>query len=104
MKNKQAAKFHKAFHKDDKFYGTTTLGARGQVVIPAQARKDLKLKPGDHLVVMGKFKRALGLIKSDQLRDIFQMFMDHWAGTEMGREFKLHAKKVFGDYFKRNHK
>lgn len=101
MKKSLEAKFHRSFHKDDKFYGTTTIGARGQVVIPAEARKDLRLKPGDRLVVTGKFRKALGLIKSDQLEAIFQMFLDHWSGTEMEMEFKQHAKKVFGEYFKK---
>lgn len=104
IKNKSEAVFHKRFHKDDKFYGTTIIGARGQVVIPAQARKDLGLKPGDHLVVIGKFKKALGIIKADQVKDIFEMFMRHWAGTEVEKQYKEHAKKVFGDYMKKLHK
>ena len=33
-------------------YGTVTIGARGQVVIPAKARKALKIRPGDQLIVM----------------------------------------------------
>ncbi len=33
------------------FYGTTTLGEKGQVVIPAAARESLKLKKGDKLLV-----------------------------------------------------
>ena len=49
--------------RHDKFYGTTTMGARGQVVVPAEARKDLNLQPGDQLLVMGKFGKALGLIR-----------------------------------------
>ena len=104
MMSKPEEKFHRSFHKDDKFYGTTTIGTRGQVVIPAEARKDLGLKPGDHLVVMGKFKKALGLIKSDQLKDIFRMFMEHWAGTGVEKEFRRHAKKVFGEYFNNKNK
>ncbi|MFH1061833.1 MAG: AbrB/MazE/SpoVT family DNA-binding domain-containing protein [Candidatus Omnitrophota bacterium] len=33
-------------------FGTVTVGQRGQVVIPMKARKALKLKPGDQLIVM----------------------------------------------------
>ena len=32
------------------FFGTVTVGTRGQVSIPAQARKSLGLEPGDQLV------------------------------------------------------
>ncbi len=33
------------------FYGSVTLGERGQVVIPAETRKEFELKPGDKLLV-----------------------------------------------------
>ena len=33
-------------------YGTVTIGQRGQVVIPIKARKALKIKQGDQLIVM----------------------------------------------------
>ncbi|MBX4210671.1 AbrB/MazE/SpoVT family DNA-binding domain-containing protein [Candidatus Parcubacteria bacterium] len=33
------------------FYGTTTIGEKGQAVIPAGARDKLKLKAGDKLLV-----------------------------------------------------
>lgn len=36
---------------EKEFYGTTTLGERGQVVIPAEARKALGLTKGDKLLV-----------------------------------------------------
>ena len=34
------------------FYGTATVGERGQIVIPAEAREELGFKPGDKLLVM----------------------------------------------------
>jgi AbrB family looped-hinge helix DNA binding protein len=64
------------FDLKDKMYGTTTLGTRGQVVIPAQARKDLKLKPGDQLIVMGKLNKVVGLMKADQIEDLVAMVME----------------------------
>lgn len=35
----------------EEFYGAVTMGERGQVVIPAQARKKLGIEPGDKLLV-----------------------------------------------------
>lgn len=35
-----------------KLYGTATVGTKGQVVIPADAREDLGIKPGDRLYVV----------------------------------------------------
>lgn len=37
---------------NDCFYGAVTVGERGQVVIPAEAREQLDFKPGDKLLVM----------------------------------------------------
>jgi len=35
------------------FYGTTTIGERGQAVIPAEARRAMKLKKGEKMLVFG---------------------------------------------------
>ena len=51
----------------DKLYGTTTVGTKGQIVIPVKAREDLKIIPGDDLLVICKHGKALGLIKSEDL-------------------------------------
>jgi AbrB family looped-hinge helix DNA binding protein len=48
-------------------FGTTTLGTRGQLVIPAEARRALKLKPGDKLVVFAG-GGPLCLVKADAMR------------------------------------
>lgn len=36
-----------------KFYGATSVGEKGQVVIPIEARTDLKLEKGNKLLVFG---------------------------------------------------
>jgi AbrB family looped-hinge helix DNA binding protein len=36
-----------------KFYGSTTVGERGQVVIPAEARRDFNITPSTKLLVFG---------------------------------------------------
>lgn len=36
----------------DSFYGSVTVGERGQIVIPAEARGELGFQPGDKLLVM----------------------------------------------------
>lgn len=84
--------------KHDKLYGTTTVGAKGQVVIPAEARKDLGIQPGDQLVVMGKFGKALGLMKTDQLTEFVEMIMTHMEGTGMEKHVKVHIEKLFKDF------
>ena len=37
---------------DEAFYGSATVGERGQVVIPAEARQELGIEPGDKVLFM----------------------------------------------------
>jgi len=76
-----------------KMYGTALLGARGQLVIPAEARKDLGLEPGDRIMVMGKFNKMLGLIKSDELEDLLEAMMGHLNTKGIHEEMRKHALK-----------
>ncbi len=55
-------------HMAPKFYGATTVGERGQIVIPAEARRDFGIKPADKLVVLGSHnKGGLMITKTDTL-------------------------------------
>jgi len=83
----------------DKLYGTTTVGARGQVVIPAEARKDLGLSPGDQLIVMGKFGKALGLIKTDEMESFVKVIMENLAGSGANRDVKEFISKNMSKMF-----
>lgn len=42
-----------------KFYGSVTVGERGQIVIPIEGRKDFNIKPGDKLLVFADTERGL---------------------------------------------
>jgi len=49
-----------------KMYGSVTVGERGQIVIPAEARKDFDISPSDKLLVFGNLSRGgLILAKAD---------------------------------------
>ncbi len=59
-----------------KCYGTTVMGERGQLVIPAEAREELEIQPGEKMVVFGNAKRGtVILIKSDIVARFADMFM-----------------------------
>ena len=58
---------------DKKLYGTASVGSKGQVVIPADARQALNIRPGDRLYVVGSDKMQwVGFIKEDQLRHMVE--------------------------------
>jgi|GEM_PF-734610 AbrB family looped-hinge helix DNA binding protein len=70
---------------DDHFFGAVTVGERGQVVIPAAARKRFHIEPGDKLLMMGDpHKRSLMLFKLDTLREFMTMFQESIAQMELG--------------------
>ena len=41
----------KCIEIDELFYGTVTVGERGQIVVPAKAREEFDINPGDKLLV-----------------------------------------------------
>jgi len=45
-----------------KFYGSVTVSERGQIVIPADARKDFGIKAGDKLLVLGDLEQGIGIV------------------------------------------
>ncbi|HVY67804.1 MAG TPA: AbrB/MazE/SpoVT family DNA-binding domain-containing protein [Patescibacteria group bacterium] len=91
-KAKTLAGFHKKMARQDKFYGATTVGARGQVVIPAPARRDLGISPGDQLLVIGKFGRAIGLIKAEAMSQLVDAIMEHLAGSGAAKDFRKYLE------------
>ncbi len=60
-----------------KFLGMTTVGEKGQVVIPAEARIALKLEKGDKLIVMSPHGNALVLVKASNLESFASELMSH---------------------------
>ncbi|MDD5382058.1 MAG: AbrB/MazE/SpoVT family DNA-binding domain-containing protein [Candidatus Margulisbacteria bacterium] len=60
------------------FYDTVTVGERGQVVIPAKARRDFAIKPGDKLIVLqGMGKMGLVLVHSKHMAKLFASLTRH---------------------------
>ena len=63
-------------HLEDCFVGTVTVGERGQIVIPADARKKLGIGTGDRLFVMTHPSgEGLMVYKIDAMRE----FISHLA-------------------------
>ena len=56
-----------------KLYGTATIGTKGQVVIPADAREEMNLKPGDRLYVLSAMHGGgVVLLKEEMLEEIVE--------------------------------
>lgn len=101
MKKTTQKEFIKKCHTDHKLYGTTTIGSRGQIVIPATARKDLNIKTGDQFVVTGKFGKILGLIKTDDLDSFIAMIMQHISDEDIKHTIRQEFDKMFSKELKK---
>ena len=57
-----------------KFYGSTTVSERGQVVIPAEARRDFEITPNTKLLVFGGPRHGgLMLTKAENVSRLINM-------------------------------
>lgn len=56
-----------------KFWGSATVGAKGQVVIPAEAREGLGIKEGDKLLIVSPANsESIMVVKPDVLEQHMQ--------------------------------
>ena len=69
--------------KGKHIFGVVTVGDKGQIVIPAKARKLFSIKSGDQLVVLGDESQGIALLKSDSFLQMADMIRQ---STEAGRE------------------
>ena len=57
-------------------YGAATVGERGQIALPAEARRELGIDAGDKLMVFGnKLNGSVVLIKADVFEGFADFFM-----------------------------
>ena len=56
--------------KGKHIFGMVTVGEKGQIVIPAKARKLFGISPGDGLVVLGDESQGLAILKSDYFLEL----------------------------------
>lgn len=61
--------------RKQKFYGLTTIGEKGQIVVPVEARKAINLKKGEKLLVFGTEHDILVLIKLSSFSKIFDSML-----------------------------
>lgn len=87
MKNMKSMKNH--FKSLKGFcHGITTLGERGQLVIPLEARKKLKLKQKDKLFVFSRFDKVLVLVKMNELQSLLDILLPAGVSLKMARPLK----------------
>ena len=55
---------------------TATVGAKGQIVIPKQAREIFNIKPGDTLLILGDEDRGIAIPNKGAFSELFSLAFD----------------------------
>lgn len=75
-----------SFHKQIHLAGTVTVGPKGQVVIPSEAREGMGLKPGDKLLALYfDDKKSVAFITETQAQEYVE---------KMGERFTSFKQQV----------
>lgn len=69
--------------KGKHIFGMVKVGDKGQIVIPAKARKIFDINPGDNLLVLGDEGQGIAIIKEKGLLDLLRA----------GRRYRTEAEK-----------
>ena len=60
---------------EDRFIVSVRVGPKGQITIPAEARKMFDIKVGDTLMIMGDKERGLAILKDDAFYTLMKEMM-----------------------------
>ncbi|MBR6585530.1 MAG: AbrB/MazE/SpoVT family DNA-binding domain-containing protein [Firmicutes bacterium] len=64
------------------FFGVVTVGERGQIVIPKDARKLFDINAGDKLVVLGEDNQGIAIVKADNFESFAKTLLEALKNTE----------------------
>jgi AbrB family looped-hinge helix DNA binding protein len=72
-------------NKFHKFFGKVPVGTKGQIVIPAEARKAMGIKPGDSLIVISgppHHGRMVSIFPEEEFSKFLKLFEEHVASIK----------------------
>ena len=77
-------KMKNVFGEHHKCFGSMMVNAKGQVVIPASARRELGINVGDTILVFGAVmgRHGLLLVKADSMEEMLGMMSEGLARIE----------------------
>lgn len=68
--------------RDKYFFGTLTVGARGQIVIPKKAREMFQIEEGDQLLLLGDEDCRLAILPKKEMKKFMQAMKGNFFGKE----------------------
>ncbi len=61
---------------EGKFVWTATVGEKGQIVIPKQAREVFGINPGDTLILLGDVERGIAIPPKNSFAEYFNVVFE----------------------------
>ncbi|MFA6350343.1 MAG: AbrB/MazE/SpoVT family DNA-binding domain-containing protein [Candidatus Omnitrophota bacterium] len=71
--------------KPIRFFGKVPVGSKGQIVIPAEARKAMDINPGDNVMIVSgppHNNRMISIIPEDEFNKFLKFFEEHLANLK----------------------
>ena len=65
-----------------KYAWTATVGEKGQIVIPKQAREVFDIRPGDTLILLGDEKRGIAIPPKGTFSSLFAAAFEDQTGED----------------------
>ena len=63
-----------------KYAWTVTVGTKGQIVIPKEAREVFGIEPGDSLLILADVKKGMAIPPKNTFNDYFQKIFGNGKG------------------------
>lgn len=67
---------------EGRYAWTATVGEKGQIVIPKQAREIFGIKPGDTLLILGDEQRGMAIPPKGAMAGIFSSVFEEESGVD----------------------
>ena len=58
-----------------KYAGTVTVGSKGQIVIPKEARELMGINPGDTLILLADIERGIAIPKKEAFDELSELLL-----------------------------
>lgn len=73
-------KKNKGMSNGPKFYGKVPVGTKGQIVIPAEARREMGINPGDNVIIISgppHQSKMISVVPEEAFSSFLQFFERH---------------------------
>ena len=61
----------------EKYAWTVTVGTKGQIVLPKEARDVFNINPGDRLIILGDKTKGMAIPPKEQFNDFFKQIFSN---------------------------